>query len=111
LPITDHRTAESDVVDNKHLLTGLLAGISYEVIIEPESYHISRIVMTEQNSPRRLDVTYSDYKVTDGGPFPHFISLRVSGEVDFYAELNLSNIQCHEQLEFPFKIPAGYSRM
>lgn len=111
LPITDHRTLESDVVDKHHVLRGELRGISCEVFIEPGTYHISRISMAEENTERTLDVHYSDYKTTDGGPFPHFISIQTSGDIAFYAELSLSNIKIEKSLVFPFDIPSGYTRM
>lgn len=111
LPITDHRTLEADVVDKAHVLRGQLNGISYEVFIEPVKYQITRVVMTEENSSRRLDVEYSDYKDTDGGPFPHIIRIAASGDMVFGAELSLSNIKKEKALEFPFQIPAGYTRI
>ena len=111
LPVTDYRTLESDVVENRYRLSGSSDGISYQVFIEPETYNITRIVLTEENSPRGLDVSYGDYKTTDGGPFPHQITIRTSGEVSMAVELSLSNVRRYENLEFPFEIPVDYRRM
>jgi hypothetical protein len=110
LPITDHRTATAEVVDNSHRLEAAIEGVLYTVTIAPGSFQIQHITMTEENSTRRLDVSYSDFKITDGGPFPHVISITVSGDTPFGVEFVLSNVETPASLDFPFRIPAGYTR-
>lgn len=111
LPITDHKTLEADSVENQHRLRGSHEGISYEIFINPQSLTISRMVMIQENSPRKLDVSYDDFKTIDGGPFPHHITIKASGDVNMAAELNVSSVQKAASMEFPFEIPSNYTPM
>ena len=96
-----------DVMDRK-----LLEAIVHRFWIEPESFRITRVQISDLVRDRTADVRYE----VRGGPEEHFMPTRISitlseGERQASGVLDLSKITLEGPLSLPFRVPEKFTPM
>lgn len=79
--------------------------------IDGTSYRVTKLSIEDQRTNKSLLTDYSDHRPTEGGLFPFRSSTLIKADKQIKIEIEYNRINLNTELEFPFKIPAGYEKI
>jgi hypothetical protein len=80
--------------------------------MDPQTQKIARILFNDFNTKRSFDASYSDFKpASNGMMMPSNARFLIKAEKKLMLQMLYKRITLNKQLEFPFVIPGGYSRI
>lgn len=82
-----------------------------DLSINGETFRIFHMEIEDQKIKKTLKADYDDFLQTDAGLFPMKSKTEVTAEKSFKISIEYSKLKVNEEQEFPFNIPASYSRI
>lgn len=97
----------------RHLRKNQVADLIIQnIFINPKSYKIKEILIDEFDQNRTLNISYSDYEITNGKLMPQEIDFRIKTDSsDFDLKIKYTKILVEKELDFPFQIPDKYTKI
>ena len=80
--------------------------------LDKDKFLLNKQEITQTAENRKIEVSYSDYKMYNESPIPSDIAINAEQEKG-KTEINLgySTITINEELTFPYSVPNGYKRI
>ncbi|MEQ1732942.1 MAG: DUF4292 domain-containing protein [Bacteroidia bacterium] len=122
----DDERLKTSIVDNNYLISSVRKGklkrlantanTEREAIqsmwLEPLNFKLVKIRLDEFTSQRELTTEYSNFKAIEDSTqlMPHSINMNVKAQKTITVRVNYAKVKLNQPQEFPFKIPAKYTR-
>ena len=83
-----------------------------DIWIDPQLFKITKYYINEYNdSKRKIEVQYSDFKLVNEKYIPTKILINIHGDYYLKAVITYSNISVNEDIQYNFSIPKKYERI
>lgn len=122
----DDDRLKTSIVDNNYLISSVRKGklkrlanttnterdAVQSMWLEPLNFKLVKIRLDEFTSQRELTTEYSNFKIVEDSTqlMPHSINMNVKAQKTIVVRVNYSKVKLNQIQEFPFKIPAKYTR-
>jgi hypothetical protein len=85
--------------------------IVQDIWVDGLTYRVTKLSIEDQRTNKSLLTDYSDHQPTDGGIFPYRSSTVINADKQIKIKIEYNKISLNTDLDFPFKIPAGYEKL
>ena len=108
-----HRNSKfkSQVTEGLHLLIADNNILKTYIWMNPNDFRIEKMTLEDRPNNRKVEVTFSDYKTLEGGPFSHQRHISFEGSKKIDIDLNFVKISFQKIRSFPFTISSKYVRV
>jgi hypothetical protein len=104
---------QDSVVDQTYRLEDISKNnIKKYFFFDKDKFLLNKQEISQTAENRRIEVSYSEYKIYNESPFPSDIAINAEQEKG-KTEINLgyNTITINEELTFPYSVPSGYKRI
>lgn len=85
--------------------------IIQDIWMDPGNAKIHRMKIEDNKTQREIEIVYSDYREVESKYFPYKTVIHIRGDKPVKMEINYSKVSINAPQEFPFSIPAKYTRV
>ncbi len=85
--------------------------IVQDLWVDGVNYRITKLSIEDQRTSKSLLTDYADHRQTEGGLFPFRSSTLIKADKQIKIDIEYSKVNLNTELEYPFKIPAGYEKI
>jgi len=110
--LADDRDMKERRLERTLRRAGEREAVVFRYWIEPDSFRVVRVVVSDLARDQQADVRYGDFGTGEAPPFPQRISLSLSDQLRHASgTLQLSRIDTAGTLQLPFRVPEKFAPM